>query len=207
MAAPPEIARANGRLGGRPKGSGLGRKSARTLEREKVAKAVAEQIMKKARPLVRAGMSVALGQQFVYRIDEEKDDDGKTKKRVHVLVTDPEEIANALDQMEGMGVGGDTDEYYYITTKEPDYKAIEMLLSRALGKPKESIDVNANVTFSLIGLAKQRDEMLDGNEDVRVFEQPSVPQTQPAVPELIPAVPQVTLAPLEVTELPPIEAP
>lgn len=181
MATFAEQARINGMKGGRPKGS----VDKRTLLRNRVEKKVQEMIVRKSAALVRAGMSVALGQQFVYRIDEEFEDDtvrtnkdgeeivtkGKLKKRVHVLVTDPQEIESALDQMEGHGIGGDNDEYYYITTKEPDYKAIDMLMSRAYGKPKESLDLNVEHSFSLLRLAKKRDEMLDGNDVMTILDQ------------------------------------
>jgi hypothetical protein len=166
-----------GKLGGRPPGT----KSQKTKDREKEQEAMNQMVMRKVRPLIRAGLSRALGQQFVYRIDEEKDKDGKVTKREHVLVTSPEEIAEALDQMEGMGRGGDNDEYYYITTKEPDVKAIDMLLNRPFGKPKESTEVEVHHTFSLTALAKKRDALLDVNDDV-------ISITPPIEKEIVPEV-------------------
>lgn len=133
-------------------------------------KIIREKLASKSDTLVNAGLIVALGQNFVYRIDEEYDEDqvkvnkkgeetikkGSLRKRIHTLVTDPEEIKKALDLM---GVGGiDPDgKYYYVTTKEPDVKAIEVLLNRAFGRPKETLELNAHVQFSLRGLKQKRE--------------------------------------------------
>lgn len=119
----------------------------------RIESAARDLIAAKAMPLVRAAMIPAMGQTFVYRIDEEENERGK-KIRKHILCTDPDEIAKALDAIEE---GGEDPEgnYYYVTAKEPDYKAIEMLMSRAFGKPKETKDVNVTV-FSLTALAEKR---------------------------------------------------
>jgi hypothetical protein len=140
--------------GGRPKGS----LALATKLRMKSQAVINNMIMKKSQQLIHAGMTVALGQNFVYRIDEEKNDKGNVTSRKHVLVEDPEEIALALDQM-GVGATHPDDKYYYVTAKEPDHKAIEMLLNRAYGKPKESLDLNVDVKFSLKALAESRKEL------------------------------------------------
>lgn len=175
-----EQLRLNGMKGGRPKGS----VDKKTLMKLREKKRMDEMIVRKTAPLIRAAMSRALGQIFVYRIDEVYDEDttrvlkngeeqvvkGKLRSRKHVRVTDPDEIQEALDKMEGEGHGGDNDEYYYITTKEPDSQTIDMLLSRPYGKAKESIAVEVEHKFSLTDLAKRRDEILDGNPETRVIE-------------------------------------
>lgn len=143
-----------GKMGGVRKGT----KSQKVQAREAVQKEVSKLIMSKALTLVRAGMIPALGQNFIYRIDEETNEAGKVLSRKHVLVTDPDEIAEALDQMEEGGTHPD-DKYYYVTAKEPDHKAIEMLFNRAFGKPKESVDVNVKAPFSLKQLGKRTDEL------------------------------------------------
>lgn len=154
-------------------GRKVGIRTPKTLAREAIEREVKNKIMERAMPLVRAAMIPALGQNFVYKIVEEKSDDrisinkktgeqkitpGKILSRKHVLVTDPEEIALALDQMEE-GASHPDDAYYYVTTKEPDHKAIETLWNRAFGKPRESVDVNVTAKFSLKDLGRRVDEI------------------------------------------------
>lgn len=146
-----------GRMGGRARN---GLKSQKTLLLERAQRETKAIIANKAQELVRAGMVAALGQTFVYRIDEEQDDKGKITSRKHVRVTDPDEIARALDAMEEGGTDPDG-AYYYVTAKEPEYKAIEMLFNRAFGKPKETLDVKTDVQFSLRELAKARASLVE----------------------------------------------
>lgn len=128
-----------------PKGGfrpGAGRKKGKklpaTLEREAVQKAVDLQIMLSAADIIRAQKLVAMGSNYVYRIDEEEDSKGRVTSRKHVRVTDPDEIAIALDSIEAGGNSPD-DKYYYATAIAPDPRAGDMLLNRALGKAKESL--------------------------------------------------------------------
>lgn len=156
-----EKARAIGKLGGRKPGP------LAALRKLEIAKrhAMEKLIYKKTAPLIRAGMIPALGQTFVYRIDEERDSKGKLLSRKHVLVTDPHEIEKALDKMEEGGQDPD-DAYYYVTAKEPDHKAIEMLLNRAYGKPKESLTIDGEVKFSLKALADHRKDLKEDAIDI-----------------------------------------
>lgn len=130
----------------------------RTLAKEATQKEINLIIMGKADAIVRASIIPALGMTFVYRIDEEKDLKGKVISRKHVLVTDPDEIAEALDQMEEGGQHPD-DSYYYVTTRAPEYKAGESLLNRLLGKPKETLGVEVEHKFSLKELGKKADAL------------------------------------------------
>lgn len=138
--------------GGRPKGS----KNAETLEREAVAKAVNQRILTHADSIVNAQLALAKGQTYLYRIDETGE--GKTKKREHVLVTDPEEIKQVLDEAEGNGVVDE--KYYYITTKDPNNMAIDSLFNRAIGKAADKLEVsgtilNANISLEAIEQAEE----------------------------------------------------
>jgi hypothetical protein len=63
---------------------------------------------------------------FIYFIAE---------KVKHVLVSDPTEIRQFLD--DPMMTNGD--DYYYISVKEPDTKAIDSLMDRLLGKASTKI--------------------------------------------------------------------
>lgn len=138
-----------------------GVKTQKTLKKEIVQKRVNQIIMNKAETIVRATMLPALGMNFIYRIDEEKDLKGKVISRKHVLVEDPQEIAQALDEMEVGGTHPD-DAYYYVTTRAPEYKAGESLLNRLLGKPKESLQVDVEHKFSLKDLGKKADALEKG---------------------------------------------
>lgn len=151
-----ERARELGKLGGRKPGA-LSAVRKMELAQKKVMEKL---IYKKTAPLIRAALITAMGQTFVYRIDEERDSKDKLISRKHVLVEDPKEIALALDKIEEGGKDPD-DAYYYVTAKEPDHKAVEMLLNRAYGKPKETIDLGVDVKFSLKDLAQHRKDLSD----------------------------------------------
>jgi hypothetical protein len=114
---------------------------------DKTKKDINNLIMSKSYSLVRSGISLALGQQFVYRIDEETDDKGKVVSRKKVLVENPDEIEDALNAIDVGGTDPDG-KYYFITTKEPDIKAIDTLLNRAYGKPTESVKVEGHIDFA-----------------------------------------------------------
>ena len=118
-----------------------------------VHKQTQNQIALKAGELVSAGLSVALGQIFIYKINP------VSKKSV--LVVDPDEIKMAFDTMrfDHSNFASVDEQYYFITAKEPDQRAIEMLLNRAFGKPKESLSVDGEVKFSLRDLGRQADEI------------------------------------------------
>ena len=119
---------------GRPKGS----ENKDTKEKRIAQEQMINRIVKNIQSIINAQLSLAKGTSYVYRIDEIGE--GKNKRREHVLVTDKEEIKSALDSLEH-GQNGE-DGYYYITTKAPDNRAIENLVDRAFGKPKETLEVD-----------------------------------------------------------------
>lgn len=118
---------------GRPKGA----VSRVTLEKQKVEAAFNQRVMAKADALFNAQLVLALGSQKVFRIDETGE--GKNKKREHVLVTDPHEIKALLDEHDGLN-GVVDGVYYYFSEVTPDNRAIDSMLNRAIGKPKESVE-------------------------------------------------------------------
>lgn len=128
---------------GRPKGS----KDPHTLEREKTLEAVNNRIYKIADSLITAQASVAKGQQFLFRIDTVKSGDGrkKSERKKPILVTNEREIADYIDSLENGDdvekIDKNTDSYYYITTKEPVSAAVDSLMNRAYGRPKETMDL------------------------------------------------------------------
>lgn len=117
--------------GGRPKGS----RNRRTREQALVVEEIADRARKHAHRLYNALMHNAEGLTHMFKIVQRK---GKPDE--HVLVTDFAEIKMVLDENKGMG-GVVEDQYYYITTRDPDNKAIEMLLDRGLGKVKNKVDL------------------------------------------------------------------
>lgn len=167
-----EKAREYGKLGGR-RGGALSAVRKMELAQKKVME---KMIYKKTAPLIRAGMIPAMGQHFVYRIDEERDSKGKLLSRKHILVENPKEIAQALDQIEEGGIHPD-DKFYYVTAKEPDVRAIEMLLNRGYGKPKESLTIDGEVKFSLKALAVHRKDIKDEPLEIENKEVSAVSET------------------------------
>jgi hypothetical protein len=122
---------------GRPKGS----KNKATLEQQAVQEAYNQRVMQKADDLFHAQLTLALGSVRFFRVEEVGD--GKNTKRVHVLVTDTDKIKTVLDETDGTDGAGTTigEDYYFVTHILPDNKAIDSMLNRALGKPKDTLDI------------------------------------------------------------------
>lgn len=122
--------------GGKRPGAGRkkGSKSATTLERERMFEEYRQRILKKLEPIFQAQFSLVRGTAYLYRIEERK---GGHKE--HILVTDPNEIGRVLEKI-GIGEAGTVDdEYYYITVKAPDNRAIDSMLDRVFGKATQPI--------------------------------------------------------------------
>lgn len=126
--------------GGKRAGAGKpkGQKHKTTLEKLRVAEAFNQRVMAKADALFNAQLVLAVGSMKVFRVDESEAENGK-KKREHVHVTDQEEIKRLLDEHDGMN-GVVDGVYYYFTDVLPDNRAIDSMLNRALGKPKETLE-------------------------------------------------------------------
>lgn len=90
--------------------------------------------------LFNAQLNLAQGTTYMYRVEMRVNKQGK-EYEAHELVTDPEEIKQALDRglEESNGVN-----YYYITTKDPDNKAIDSMIDRTFGKPQQAMDLTTN---------------------------------------------------------------
>ena len=145
-----DIARENGKKGGRPPG----RKNNATLEKEAVLKAMQQRIMSQADHLLDAQFTIALGQTFLFKIEKYyvKEGKGKGKKLIvkdPKLVTDVEEIRMYLQGIvdeENTIEAGETperskpdDDYYFITTKEPSNQALESVFKRTFGNAVQPI--------------------------------------------------------------------
>lgn len=138
------IMSARGRAGGL---AGGGKRSARKMKEIAVKAAMKQRIFAMADKLLNAQAIAALGthRMVVLSFDEEG------KKHIET-VRDEKRMDTLLDT----GVYGQ--DYLILAGAEPDWKAAESLLTRALGKPKETLDVNHNV-FSLTQLAKSRKDL------------------------------------------------
>lgn len=137
--------------GGKRPGSGRkkGKKNPETLEREKVLAEVRQRILRSAQRFLDAQSSVALGQQFLYKIVKKKKVGPKGgisyEAQKPELVTSEIEIRSYL---EGLVENGDMEDnkdpaatYYFITTKEPSNNAIDSLMNRAFGKTAQAVEL------------------------------------------------------------------
>ncbi len=124
--------------GGRPKG----KKSKATLEREAILKQFNQRTLRASERLWQAQAGLAVGSTYLFKIEKEYVSTGKGKgfyrKKKPVLVTHVEEIQLYL---EGAIENGDENDdqdpaatYYFITAKDPDNRALDSMLDRALGK-------------------------------------------------------------------------
>ena len=97
--------------------------------------------------LLTAQMNIAKGTSYLYKIVTHKGIKGGEGRKEHILVTDPYEIKDFLDELEGesgVNPNTDNDDYYYISTKQPDNKALDSLINRVFGKVKESLDITSS---------------------------------------------------------------
>jgi hypothetical protein len=124
-------------VSGNPLGKPKGIPNKKTVEKRIAEEEFKDRILLNIHELLNAQMNIAKGSSFLYKIEESGE--GKNKRREHILVTDPEEIKEVLDECEGDGLLDDN--YYYITTKMPDNRALDSLIDRVFGKPKESLEV------------------------------------------------------------------
>src|ERR1035437_2679103 len=154
--------------GGHPKGT----KGLKTLLKEAVKKQFDQRVYKITDKIFIAQATLALGQTFLYKIEKEFVPVGKFgnkkayyKNLLPKIVNTQEEIENYLQNSVDKANGDieDTSDpaatFYYLTAKEPSNLALDSLLNRAFGKPKESLDVSGEVKFSLKDLARRRLQM------------------------------------------------
>ena len=130
-----------------------GIKSASTLEKEKVLAGLKQRIMHNADLIFDSQLSLARGQQFLYKIEKEWIATGKGtnkgfwKPKKPELVESAEEIRAYLEQRVEEGEMEDDNDsgatYYYITVKEPVNQAIDSMFDRTFGKSTSNIDVTS----------------------------------------------------------------
>lgn len=135
----------------------------RRLKVDNVRKIVQQQVMLVAHDLIHSALIVAKGGQYVYKVVKERNEKGSIISRRNVQIREPDEIAHALDVIHGyVDPSGEEDQdTFYILTDKPDFRAIDGLLDRGIGKVEDRVKVDGNVkhTHTLISLGKSR-EML-----------------------------------------------
>jgi len=137
---------------------GAGRKQGRlaikTLQKMAVKRELDQRVMSKATQLFNAQYAKAVGSIQVFRIDEEGT--GKNKKKVHTLVTDPNEIGEVLDATEGNGGGVVGEDFYFVSNVHPDNRAIDSMFDRTFGKANQSLEITeTQKTYTEDDLARE----------------------------------------------------
>lgn len=123
---------------GRPKGK-LNEQNERVKQMRELTKKF---IMDNLEPMLRSQLQLANGISYVYKIVKTYDKKQKVTKVEHVLVEDPWEIKAFLDEHEGGNGPVEGEDYYYITTKAPDNRALDSLIDRLFGKARQNIGLD-----------------------------------------------------------------
>ena len=128
-----KAAKQNGKKGGRPKGAVSDEKKAQ----QEAFKELKMSVLRMQKSLINAQAGVAKGLTFLYVIRTETIK-GKQVRSKPELVTSQDTIeAYLADELEDA-----ENEYYFMSTKEPDTKAIDSLLDRVHGKARQNIGLD-----------------------------------------------------------------
>lgn len=121
-----------------------------TLAKEEVYRIVQERLAERALKLIDTQTVISHGTMKVYKITYHME--GKRRvKNPPELVTKDKEIANAIGYEYGGGPNPSTDdEYFFITQKDPDNKAIESQLNRVFGKAPQKLDLTPGGKIGII---------------------------------------------------------
>jgi len=125
---------------GRPKG----KQDPQTIERNQVLQAYKDKILRHADQFFRTQKVLAFGHYEIFIVEHYEDANGKVKRR-HVLVEEPELMANILDDPE-LTQG---DNYVIVRKVEADKYTLEAMLDRAMGKASQTVDINADITTNI----------------------------------------------------------
>lgn len=155
-----EQARKNALIGGgRPAGS----LSAQGKLKLKMNKVFNTRVYKITSKLFEAQAVVAFGTYKMIRMY--KDEAGMP----HVeTIRDEKRMQNLLD------TGQYGTDYIVVAGEQPDWKAADALLNRAYGKPKESLELSGEVSFSLRALAERR--LAESKEEETLIDTETVPE-------------------------------
>ncbi len=128
-----------------------GQKTRKTIEREAARKAYEQLVLKNLEPIFQKQLWLAMGQTYVFR--KEKHGTGSSMRIEHVLLESPHEIAEALDIIANHDPQ-EEDGFVYITTKQPESRAIDSLLDRSIGKPSQPISGDKENPLEVVNIIK-----------------------------------------------------
>jgi len=141
----------NGMKGGRPKG----KKTAQSLERDKVMAAYSQRVLHATDAIYNAQMTLALGMSHLFKIEKELVIGPKGVKtyrpRSPQLVTDVDEIKEYLENLVRGNATSDLADpsttYYYITTTKPDGRTLNSMIDRVFGRPQQQLSVSGDLSI------------------------------------------------------------
>lgn len=144
--------------GGKRKGSG--RKKGVVSDEKKAQQAAFKDlkmsILRMQKSLINAQAGVAKGLTFLYVIRTEIIK-GKQVRQKPELVKSQEKIeAYLADELED-----EENEYYFMTTKEPDTRAIDSLIDRVHGRARQNIGLDGGEDDKPIAIKQVEDELKD----------------------------------------------
>ena len=134
--------------GGARLGAGMpkGKKTRKVIEREIELAYIKRRVSRAKDTLIDSQLSLARGLSYLYRVDK----DAKGNDKRPELVTAQSEIEEYLSGK------ADEDCYYHITTVKPENSAIDSLLDRTVGKPKQSINLDGELIVSGVDISVRK---------------------------------------------------
>lgn len=127
--------------GGKRDGAGrpIGSKNSKTIENEIVEDEIRQRVLRGKDALINAQFNLATGVSHLYVIETTENANGTRTRQKARLVEDQATIERYLNDDYNQN-----DEYFYITTKLPDNKAIDSLIDRTIGKSMQKTDITTN---------------------------------------------------------------
>jgi len=108
-----------------------------TAESKLAKKLFVERVNKNVDKLFNSQLDLAIGEKYLMVV--RTTGKGAKARRETSIVTDPDLIKQYLDDETSLD---DENEYYFMTTKPANNQALDSLLNRSFGKPKESVDIS-----------------------------------------------------------------
>lgn len=127
---------------GRPKG----KKSPVTIEREEALRQFRERVASSTHKIFEAQLNLAIGETYLMVI--RTIGKGARARRETEIVTNPHVIKDYFDG----NLGESDEEYYFISTKPANNQALDSLMNRTFGRPKEDSEDpdTLNVKFEVV---------------------------------------------------------